>query len=93
MSTFVPPEAVVDEHPREFCGLFGVYGLEEVAPTIYQGLFSQQHRGQEGAGIADVIICTDSTIVIGRAISPSICGCIGVVPVKKEAAEYSRIFN
>ncbi len=52
MSTFVPHESVTDEHPREFCGLFGVYGLEEVAPTIYQGLFSQQHRGQEGAGIA-----------------------------------------
>ena len=52
MSTFVPPEPVVEEQPHEFCGLFGVYGLEEVAPTIYQGLFSQQHRGQEGAGIA-----------------------------------------
>jgi len=42
---------VVDDHPREFCGLFGVYGIESVATTIYQGLFSLQHRGQEGAGI------------------------------------------
>ena len=45
--------SVVDtEKPREYCGLFGVYGVDDVAPLIYQGLFSQQHRGQEGAGIA-----------------------------------------
>ena len=52
MSTFAPPESAVDEHPREFCGLFGVYGVAPAAPTIYQGLISLQHRGQEGAGIA-----------------------------------------
>ncbi|NCC51971.1 MAG: amidophosphoribosyltransferase [Spartobacteria bacterium] len=33
------------------CGLFGVFGVEYAASLIYQGLFSQQHRGQEGAGI------------------------------------------
>jgi amidophosphoribosyltransferase len=37
--------------PREACGVFGVYGVPNVAPLIYQGLFSLQHRGQEGAGI------------------------------------------
>lgn len=37
--------------PREACGLFGVYGIENAAPVIYGGLFSLQHRGQEGAGI------------------------------------------
>jgi amidophosphoribosyltransferase len=39
------------DHPKEKCGLFGVYGPEAVAGLIYQGLFSLQHRGQEGAGI------------------------------------------
>ena len=39
------------DSPREFCGVFGVYGVTDVAATIYQGLFSLQHRGQEGAGI------------------------------------------
>ncbi|WP_456472802.1 amidophosphoribosyltransferase, partial [Methanocaldococcus sp.] len=36
------------------CGIFGVYSLsrENVAKKIYYGLFSLQHRGQEGAGIA-----------------------------------------
>ncbi len=39
------------DHPKEACGLFGVFGVPKVAPLIYQGLFSLQHRGQEGAGI------------------------------------------
>jgi amidophosphoribosyltransferase len=37
--------------PRESCGLFGVYFGEEAATVIHRGLFSLQHRGQEGAGI------------------------------------------
>ena len=36
---------------KEFCGLFGVFGSENAAEMIYQGLFALQHRGQEGAGI------------------------------------------
>ena len=39
------------DEPRESCGLFGVYGLRDPGPLIYRGLFSLQHRGQEGAGI------------------------------------------
>ena len=30
----------------------GMYGVASAAPQIYRGLFSLQHRGQEGAGIA-----------------------------------------
>ncbi|MEW6059218.1 MAG: amidophosphoribosyltransferase [Actinomycetota bacterium] len=41
------------EGPREECGLFGVWAPgEEVARLAYFGLFAQQHRGQESAGIA-----------------------------------------
>ena len=38
----------------EACGVFGMYNLdgEDVAPTIYYGLYALQHRGQESAGIA-----------------------------------------
>ncbi len=39
------------DHPKEACGLFGIYGIESPANAIHAGLFSQQHRGQEGAGI------------------------------------------
>lgn len=37
--------------PREYCGVFGVFDVPEAANAIYNGLFSMQHRGQEGAGI------------------------------------------
>jgi amidophosphoribosyltransferase len=41
------------ESPKEECGLFGVWAPgEEVARLIYFGLFAQQHRGQESAGMA-----------------------------------------
>jgi amidophosphoribosyltransferase len=38
---------------REACGVFGVYAPRvEVAPLVFDGLFSLQHRGQESAGMA-----------------------------------------
>ncbi|MEA2708025.1 MAG: amidophosphoribosyltransferase, partial [Phycisphaerales bacterium] len=37
---------------KEKCGLFGVWGTPDAAGLCYQGLFAQQHRGQESAGIA-----------------------------------------
>jgi amidophosphoribosyltransferase len=40
-----------DDHPVEECGVFGVFGAPECAAMIYRGLFSLQHRGQEGAGV------------------------------------------
>jgi len=39
------------DYPNEECGLFGVYGIPNAATMIYRGLFSLQHRGQEGAGM------------------------------------------
>lgn len=36
--------------PHE-CGLFGIYGHEDAARLAYFGLYAQQHRGQESAGI------------------------------------------
>ncbi|MEI6971418.1 MAG: amidophosphoribosyltransferase [bacterium] len=46
-------------YPREECGLFGIYGLSHAAAAIYNGLFSLQHRGQEGGGI----VVSDGKIV------------------------------
>jgi amidophosphoribosyltransferase len=41
------------ESPKEECGLFGVWAPgEDVARLTYFGLFAQQHRGQESAGIS-----------------------------------------
>ena len=42
------------EELHEECGVFGMYDLDggDVASSIYYGLFSLQHRGQESCGIA-----------------------------------------
>ena len=42
------------EELHEECGVFGMYDFDgqEVASTIYYGLFALQHRGQESCGIA-----------------------------------------
>lgn len=39
---------------REACGVFGIYDLDgnNVVPSIYYGLTSLQHRGQEACGLA-----------------------------------------
>lgn len=37
---------------KEKCGLFGIWGTKDAAQFCYQGLFAQQHRGQESAGIS-----------------------------------------
>ncbi len=36
---------------KEFCGLIGIYQNPEAAEMAYLGLYTLQHRGQEGAGI------------------------------------------
>lgn len=36
------------------CGIVGIYGNSEAANLAYLGLYAQQHRGQEGAGIVTV---------------------------------------
>ena len=41
-----------DSEKKEKCGVFGVWGSEQPATLTYLGLFAQQHRGQEAAGIA-----------------------------------------
>jgi amidophosphoribosyltransferase len=47
------PVSADADHPREACGVFGVYGPgQPVAHLTYLGLFALQHRGQEAAGMA-----------------------------------------
>lgn len=43
-----------DRPVGEACGVFGMYDLDgnDVASSIYYGLYALQHRGQESAGIA-----------------------------------------
>ncbi len=45
---------MIDEKPRESCGLFGIHNHQDAARLSYFGLYALQHRGQESAGIAVV---------------------------------------
>lgn len=42
---------MMDDKPREECGIVGVFGHPEAAKLAYLGLYALQHRGQETAGI------------------------------------------
>ena len=48
---------------KEKCGVFGIWGPKEAAQVCYQGLFAQQHRGQESAGI----VVSDGSNLTGHA--------------------------
>src|SRR5580698_4931221 len=53
----------LDEYEKkEKCGLFGIWGTPEASQITYQGLFAQQHRGQESAGI----VVSDGTTLNGH---------------------------
>ena len=39
---------------RHKCGLFGIWGHPEAVSLTYLGLYAQQHRGQESAGICSL---------------------------------------
>lgn len=44
----------LEDSLHEECGVFGIYDFDgnDIASTIYYGLFALQHRGQESCGIA-----------------------------------------
>jgi amidophosphoribosyltransferase len=42
---------VADDKFHDECGIFGIYNHPEAAHLAYLGLYAQQHRGQESAGI------------------------------------------
>ncbi len=47
---------------REKCGLFGVWGSRNAARMTYFGLYAQQHRGEEAAGI----VVSDGEVLASR---------------------------
>jgi amidophosphoribosyltransferase len=55
MNQSILSDSYLDEDRlHEECGVFGMYDFDgnDVASTIYYGLFALQHRGQESCGIA-----------------------------------------
>jgi amidophosphoribosyltransferase len=45
------PAPAWDDHFRDECGVFGIFGHAEASNLTYLGLHALQHRGQESAGI------------------------------------------
>lgn len=43
---------ILDDRPKDKCGVIGVWGDPDAVRQVYLGLYAQQHRGQESAGIA-----------------------------------------
>src|SRR3954463_1862420 len=41
----------MQEYPKHYCGVFGVFGHPNAAELTYYGLYALQHRGQESAGM------------------------------------------
>lgn len=66
---------------HEECGIFGVFSTEKtaLAGLVYYGLYSLQHRGQEGCGIA---VCDDGVITVHKDI-----GLVGDVFTKQVLSE------
>jgi amidophosphoribosyltransferase len=42
---------LINDKPKSFCGVFGVFGSKDASFLTYYGLHSLQHRGQESCGI------------------------------------------
>lgn len=61
MRTNVEEEGSNLDKLQEECGVFGIYDFDgnDVASTIYYGLFALQHRGQESCGIAVSDTCAE----------------------------------
>jgi amidophosphoribosyltransferase len=54
-----------DDHFRDECGVFGIFGHPEAANMTYLGLHALQHRGQESAGI---VTSDDKNLYAHRAM-------------------------
>lgn len=70
---------------KEECGVFGIYDFsgEDVASTIYYGLFALQHRGQESCGIA----VSDTNGPKGKVLSHKGMGLVNEVFTGKHLAK------
>jgi amidophosphoribosyltransferase len=63
------------DHPRESCGVFGIFGDPKAAEHTYLGLYALQHRGQESSGIAasngdEIVLHKDMGLVWSVFSSP-----------------------
>ncbi len=77
------------DRPREYCGLCGVTGTESVIEQVHLGLHSQQHRGQEAAG---VMVAFDGTCHLHKAAG-LVDECFGGIPASWRKAAVKRAIS
>lgn len=81
-----------NEKPHEECAVFGVSTHSgEAAGITYNALLAQQHRGQEGSGIAvtvdNQIVCHKGSGLVGDVFGG---GALGLIPKSFSAVGHNR---
>jgi amidophosphoribosyltransferase len=63
----------MQDYPKHYCGVFGIYGHPHAAELTYYGLYALQHRGQESAGI---VACDSAQFRVhrGMGLVPQVFG-------------------
>ena len=64
---------MLENYPKHYCGLFGIFGCPEASSLIYLGLYALQHRGEESCGIVtsdgdELYIHKDMGLVVEASI-------------------------
>ncbi|HZK80286.1 MAG TPA: class II glutamine amidotransferase, partial [Humisphaera sp.] len=80
-------ELVEAYEKKEKCGIFGIWGTSEASNICYQGLFAQQHRGQESAGI----VVSDGTTLNGHCGMGLVSQCFNPRMLREELAGKAAI--
>jgi amidophosphoribosyltransferase len=56
---------LMQDYPKHYCGVFGIFGHPNAAELTYYGLYALQHRGQESAGI---VTCDGRNFCVHRGM-------------------------
>ena len=100
--THASEELFEEYEKKEKCGIFGIWGTREASQICYQGLFAQQHRGQESAGIVvanenDLVAHTGmglvSQIFTSRLLKEELAGSAGIGHVRYSTTGASKLAN
>lgn len=87
---------------KEKCGIFGIWGTPAAAQIIYSGLYAQQHRGQESAGIVvsdgvqlkgHAAMGLVSQVFTTRQLTEDLAGIGGIGHVRYSTTGSSRLCN
>ncbi len=75
-----------DDQPKEKCGVIGIWNDPDAVRKVYLGMYAQQHRGQEAAGIA---VC-DGTDIISHLGEGLVVDVFNELAIEKLERHYNR---